>query len=271
MMPPAKRGAPRRRQSARQAKESPQSLEEERVSIEIESLADFNESINWMIYGPSGAGKTVLAGGAPNATFLSTEKGVVSAQRTGSKASLVRAPTWEHVVGALDVFDEKLGPDDWVIIDSHTKMQMLYIRWILRKIHEQNESRDLDIPAIQDHQKWQNGFMRFTDRIVDAAYNSIFICTEMIKEDEEGEDIVLPQITGKNYAISNYCRAQMDVVCYYDVVPQKKRNDPVLRRALFQPYPPYVAKDRYNVLGRWQDVEEGDYTAMADFIEMIRG
>lgn len=268
-MAPVKRGAPRRRTSARQSREDPVSLEAAEVSIEIEDLGSFNESINWMIYGPSGVGKTVLAGGAPNATFLSTEKGVVSAQRSGSQAKLVRAPDWEHVVAALDAFDQKLGPEDWVVIDSHTKMQVLYVRWILRMQHERNDSRDLDIPQIQDHQKWQNGFMRFTDRIIDAKYNSIFICTEMRRTDAEGEELVLPNITGKDYTISNYCREQMDIVSYYDVVPNKKRNEPMVRRLLFQPYPPYVAKDRYNVFGRYQDIEEGDFGAMAELIEMI--
>jgi hypothetical protein len=270
-MPPARRGVPKRRAaSAKNQRENPEALEAAAVTIEIEDLSDFNESVNILLHGPSGHGKTVLAGGAPNATFLSTEKGVVAAKRAGSKAKLMRAPDWEHVLAALDKAEETLGPEDWLIVDSATKMQVLYIRWILRMIHEQNAARDLDIPAIQDHQKWQNGFMRFCDRIVDAEYNSIFITTSMYKEDPEGEDLVIPAITGKDYAISSYISAQMDVVGYYAVAPQKSRTEPMIRRALFQPYPPYFAKDRYAVLGRWQDVPDGDYTAMADFIGMIQ-
>ena len=79
----------------------------------------------------------------------------------------------------------------------------------------------------------------------------------------------MPAITGKDYAISNYIQAQAGVIMYYAVAPQKNNRDPVVRRALCQPYPPYVAKDRYNVLGRWQDVAEGEYSAMAEFIDMI--
>lgn len=240
------------------------------VEIEIEELSSFTESINILLYGPSGHGKTVLAGGAPNATFLSTEKGVVSAQRAGSKAKLMRAPDWEHVLAALAKAEQTLGPDDWLIVDSITKMQVLMIRWILRVAREEKPDRDLDIPAIQDHQKWQNMFLRFIDRIIDAPYNSILVATAMYKTDEEGEDIVLPALTGKDYAISAYCCAQADAVWYYAVRPQKNPADPMIRRVLCQPYPPYFAKDRYNAMGRRQDVGEGDYNAMAEFIDMIK-
>jgi hypothetical protein len=129
--------------------------------------------------------------------------------------------------------------------------------------------RDLDIPAIADHQKWQNGFKRFCDRIIDAPYNSIMVTTSMSTEDENGDDMIIPHLTGKGHTISDYVSSQFDVGVYYAVAPQKSRTEPMVRRALFQPYPPYWAKDRYNALERWQDVPEGDYTAMSDFIGMI--
>jgi AAA domain-containing protein len=267
-MPPAKRGTRQTRRSRTADREAPQSLDEVEVTITEEDLDDFNESKNILIYGPSGHGKTVLAGGAPRATYISTEKGVVAAKRAGSKARLLRAPTWEHVIAAKKRCDETRGSDDWVILDSATKMQVLMIRWILRTQHAMNSARDLDIPAIQDHQKWQNYFKRFIDSLIEAPYNTIFITTEMRRDDEEGEPIVIPAITGKDYEICDYVRAQMDVVLYYQVT--QNREGERVRRALAQPWPPYIAaKDRYNALGMFQDVSDGDYTAMADFIDMI--
>lgn len=273
-MPPAavKRGArknrPGGRQTAKDSRENPESMLEDEVTIEVEELSAFAESINILVYGPSGHGKTVLAGGAPNSVFVSTEKGVIAAKQAGSKAKLIRTPTWERVVAAKKYCDEHYGSDDWVIFDSLTKMQVLMIRWILRKINADNSHRDLDIPAIQDHQKWQNYFKRFVDSLIDAPYNVIFICTEMYKEDQDGEGIVLPSITGKDYEICNYIRAQTDVNLWYMVTQNKAGQE--VRRALAQPWGPYVAaKDRYQALGRWWDVEFGDYTAMADMIEAI--
>jgi hypothetical protein len=240
-----------------------------KVVVHVEELADFNDTVNILIHANSGVGKTVLAAFAPRAIFLSTEKGVVAAKRVGSKARLLRAPDWDHVEAALDWCDENLGPEDWLIIDSLSKMQILLIRWILRMLNDENDGRDIDIPQIQDHQKWQNMFMRFVDRMVDANYNTIFITTSMIKEDPDGDDIVLPSITGKDYTISNYVCAAMDIVLYYTMAKQKNRDDPVTRLLLAETFPPYFAKDRYNVLPRWQSIEEGDYTAMADIIADI--
>jgi hypothetical protein len=260
----------RKRRTATESRENPQALEADEVTIELEDLSSFQESINMLLYGPSGHGKTVLAGGAPNATFISTEKGAVAAKVAGSQAKLLRTPSWEKVLAAKKYCDENFGAEDWVILDSLTKMQVLMLRWILETINKGNNSRDLDIPAIQDHQKWQNMFKRFFDSFVDAPYNVIFICTEMYKEDKgTGEDIVLPAITGKDYEICNYIRAQTDVNLYYQVTENKAGE--LVRRALAQPYEQYVApKDRFNALGRYWDVKDGDYDAMWDMITAIQ-
>jgi AAA domain-containing protein len=243
----------------------------DRPKIEVidENLSDFNDTANILLYGNSGVGKTVLAAGAPNATFLTTEKGVVAAKRAGHEARVWRAPTWDYVEAGLDRADAEMGPEDWLLVDSGSKMQILLARWWLGLQNEENEARDIDIPQIQDHQKWQNMFMRFWDRIVDGPYNSIIICTAMHKEDPEGESIVLPAITGKDYTISNYCCAQMDMVLYYGVARQDDKRAPTIRRLLAETYPPWFAKDRFNVMPRWTDVEDGDYFVMEDIIADI--
>lgn len=270
---PAKRGQrpARGAKTNVQERENPTSLEVTPVTMEIEDLGQSNPSINWELYGPSGVGKTILASFAPNAYILDTEQGVVSAKRAGSTAGLMRAPDWEHIVAATELAVDKLGPDEFLIVDSGTKAQIEYMRWLLRMRHAENASRDLDIPAIQDHQKWQNGFTRWVDRLVTAQFNVIFICTEMYKTDAEGDDIVLPAITGKDYAICNYIRAQFGIVSWYDISkPASEAAGETIRRLLFQPFPPYVAKDRYSVFGQFQDVHEGEFGVMAEFIEMIK-
>ena len=66
-----------------------------KLPIAIRELSDFNESINLLVYGDSGVGKTVLCGGAPSALFLSTETGTISAKRQGSKAKVWRMVNWK--------------------------------------------------------------------------------------------------------------------------------------------------------------------------------
>ena len=243
-----------------------------KITVKLEELADFNESFNWCIYGDSGVGKTVFASFAPRGYIMSTEKGVISAKRVGATPKLLRAPTWDHVEESINWADKNLTDKDVLIVDSVTKMQELVIRWWLGILHQDNEARDLDIPQIQDHQKWQRMFMRFVNHIIDAPYNSIFVATAMRKEDEEGDDLVLPNIVGKDYAIAqNFC-ADMDIVSCLRV---KKRSDiDAPRESILtnDTWPPYFGKDRFNVLPRWEtipDGEEGGYDSIVGMIEDI--
>jgi hypothetical protein len=269
-MPPAtRRPTKRAKPTARDSSRLRAVRDHPSITVRLEDLQDFNESVNWFLYGNSGVGKTAFSAFAPRGYFLSTEKGVIAAKRVGSTAKLLRAPTWEHVEASLDWADENLTLDDWLIVDSVSKMQILMIRWILGTLHEENDARDPDVPQIQDHQKWQNMFMRFFDRIMNAKYNSIVIATAMHKEDPEGESLVLPAITGKDYTISNYCCAQADIVSYLGIARQKDRNAPTIRRLLNETVPPWFAKDRYNILPRWVDIEEGDFTVIEELIERI--
>jgi hypothetical protein len=247
------------------------------VEIVVEDLATsgVKATKNILIHGPSGHGKTLLAGGAADGSrgvwFLSTEtEGVASARAVGSQAQLIRAPDWEHAVGGVKWAEEHLTVDDWLAVDSGTKMQELYMRWILQRENDINPQRDLDIPAIQNHQKYQNGFKRWCDRLIDGRFNVIFITTSMSVDDAEGEARVIPHILGKKGEISDYVSAQFSVALYYAVARESREmRGPVTRRALAQPYPPWYAKDRYMALGTHWDVEDGNYFAMSEMIRAI--
>jgi hypothetical protein len=247
------------------------------VEIIEEDLGESGRTapVNILIHGPSGHGKTLLAGGAADGTrpvtFLSTEtEGVASARAVGSMAKLWRCPSWEHAVAGVKKAETEFTNRDWLIVDSGTKMQEMYMRWILQRENDINPQRDLDIPAIQNHQKYQNGFKRWVDRLIDGRFNVIFITTSMTADDAEGEERIIPHLLGKKGEISDYVSAQFSVALYYSVARESREmRGPVLRRALAQPYPPWYAKDRYMALGRYWDVEDGDYFQMSRMIEAI--
>jgi hypothetical protein len=242
--------------------------------VELEELSDFNESFNWCIYGNSGVGKTVFTSFAPRAHILSTEKGVISAKRVGSKAKLLRAPDWDHVEASIEWADKNLTEDDILVVDSVTKMQELLAYWWLGIQHDENAARDIDIMQLQDYQKWQRMFLRFTSHLVDARYNTIFVATAMRREDEEGEDLILPNIVGKDYAMAqNFC-ADLDIVSCLRVQRRANIDDPRESIIINDTWPPYFAKDRFNVLPRWETIPDGQakdgrYDLIADMIEDI--
>ena len=247
----------RAKSSAATAKKRPQ--------ITVEDLADFNESINGLVHGDSGVGKTPFAGAAPDAVFLSTEKGSISAKRFGSKAKLIRATSWEKVESGIDYLEENPDGFRWVIVDSITKMQQLLLRYLLeRNVADGGKNADIDIPQIQDHQKWQNMFKRMIDRLIDLDINVVFIATSMHKEDAEGDDLVLPDIQGKDYAIAQYVCAQMDFVYCLKTATNKKTDEPEWW-LITKSRPPYFAKDRYNAVDAL--VKKPDFAEIIEAIE----
>jgi phage nucleotide-binding protein len=220
---------------------------------DIIDMDDYDESINMLVYGDSGIGKTVLAGTAPKALFIAIESGVIAAKRQGSKAKVWPVKTWEDVQRAyIWLRDNPNHGFEWVVIDSLTDMQEKALRWILDRAKADNSNRDEDIPAIQDHQKWQNMFKRFVDQFNDLPVNVLYTALEMKKEDEEANDVVLPLILGKDYGISQAICGKMHVVGRMSKKVLGKGDErKTVRRILFEALPPYFAKDRYDCLGRF--------------------
>jgi hypothetical protein len=227
----------------------------------IISLADFDESCNMLIYGDSGIGKTVFAGQC--GLILGVEKGTISAKRQGSKADLWPISSWTDVQKAYIWLKKNPTAYSWVAMDSVTEMQQKALRWILDKEFKdagEGSSRDIDIPQIQDHQKWQNMFKRFIKSFCDLPTNVLFTALPLRVEDEEGEELVLPDLQGKGYQISQWVCAQMSIVAHMKKVRKKAGQDAqgeqkyeIVRRFRFQYSPPYFAKDRYDALGVYLD------------------
>jgi len=170
----------------------------------IISLEDEEDKVNLLVYGKSGVGKTVWAGSADNVLFLAPEDdGTISAKRRGSKAKKWKIHDWGDLMEALEWLED--NPDhgfDVICIDSITHMQQILLRHILQVVVEEKPDRDLDIPAIQDHQKWQNMFKRFVLRFNALPVNVVWTALVRNETDEEGNDFLTPDIQGKGYQMS---------------------------------------------------------------------
>jgi hypothetical protein len=219
------------------------------AAFEIVDLEEYTESVNMLVYGDSGSGKTVLAGTAPRALFLATEKGVIAAKRQGSTAKLHLCQSWQDIENAYVFLRDNPDDFDWVIIDSLTEFQQHLLRMILDRNVEENPNRDPDIPAIQDHQKWQNMYKRYVRQFNDLPVNMLYTATAFRKSDEEGEDLILPDILGKDYGMSQWTCAAMHVVGYLSKRKVKRGEEKIeVRRLLCERTGPYFGKDRYDVL-----------------------
>lgn len=217
-------------------------------------LSDYDESINMLIYGHSGVGKTVFAGSGSDTLMIGVESGLIAAKRQGSRAKAWPVKSWEDIERAYEYLrDNPNHGFRWVALDSVTDLQEKLLRWILDKVvSESRQTRDMDIPAIQDHQKWQNMLKRFVNYFNDLPVNVLWTALEMKRENEEAEDIVLPLLLGKDYEISQIVCGKMHVVGHMsDRVIKKGEAETIQRRIQFNHVPPYFAKDRYACLPRY--------------------
>jgi hypothetical protein len=240
-------------------------LPEKTPELVFEDFSDFNESKNMLFYGDTGAGKTGLLGQLPHTLYIAPERGTISASRA-SKRWYRSSPVGTKIQRVLQWQDHPQGKDflstfAWVkanpnafrriVIDSSTKAQQLAMRAIMEDVYRRNpEKRDVDLPDRPEHQKWQNMWRRFVDDWCELPVDVFWTAQAMRRENEEGEDIVLPYIYGKDYEMSAYTCAQMDVVGYMSVEREDSR---LTRRILFEPDPPYWAKDWYGEWGHHVD------------------
>jgi hypothetical protein len=214
---------------------------------EIEDLDDYTESINILIHGDTGCGKTVMTGALPNTLFISVEEGTISAKRSGSKAKVWRVRHWDDLVAAYEWLRDNPGhPFKWVVIDSVTAAQSRCLRAILEEAVANNPKRDPDIPAIQDHFKWQLMIKRMVTDFNELPVNTIWLARSMNKEDPEGEDIVVPLIEGKDYQISAWVSGEVHLLAYMKKTTNKQGK--IVRKLYTNEHKLYWCKDRYDIL-----------------------
>lgn len=222
---------------------------------DIEDLEDFTESINILCHADTGSGKTVLWSRLPNVLILAVEEGAVSAKRweqdhprpkSAGIIKVVKVRSWEKLVEMYEwLRDNPDHPFDWIIIDSITAAQTRCLRAIMEAVVKANKTRDPDIPAIQDHFKWQLLMKRMVTDFNELPVNVVWLARSMNKEDPDGEDIVVPLIEGKDYQISAWVCGEVHLLCYLKKV---KKGGKMVRKLYTNEHPTYWCKDRYNVL-----------------------
>lgn len=173
--------------------------------LDLEEIPDY---VNLMIYGKSGVGKTRFAGSDERVVFIAPEDdGTLSAKRAGSKAKQWPVKCWADLIEAKEYFEEQAQANgkinvNWIVIDSGTEMQQMAMRHILREQKELREYRDIDLPEIQDWQKWYNMFLRVVKEFNALPCNVLWTALVSSSTDEEGNQFLHPAIQGKGYEIA---------------------------------------------------------------------
>lgn len=221
------------------------------MAVTITGLDDFTESTNLLVYADPGAGKTVL-GGTSNGLIIALEPGTISAKRHGSKAKLAQIDTWPDFVEILNRLRNGSLKPPWVVIDTLTRLQELCLLGILsERTGKVAEKMPDEVPALQDYMIWQSRFKATVNELNGLASNTLFLCHTMNDEDEEGNKVVLPAITGRNgtpdqTTMSRWVAATVHMYGYLAVKSTEEGEEQ--RRLICRRYGPYFGKDRYGVI-----------------------
>ena len=242
------------------------------LPTDIVDLEDYTESINMLVYGDPGVGKTVLAGTAKT-LILATEKGTVSAARQGSKAKVWNATRdWTRVVDCYEwLYDncDKPGfPFDWVAIDTATEMQNLALRYIVDTRVNEGKAKNLNPykTELQEYGEMHEMFRDYISKFNDLPINTLWTAQAMQVEDEEANEFRLPSIQGKGYQLAMWTAAQMHCYGYMHMreVMNPKTNKLVTVRSIqWQATPEVRAKDRFDCLGTYTNHPKGQQALSA--------
>lgn len=216
----------------------------------IIDIDDLEEPHNILCHGDPGAGKNRLwgqLGRKYRVLIIAIETGSISIKKAGVKGiKVIQCHNWPDIVGAYEWLEEHLDEFDWVIIDSITKAQALCLKHIMKMVVLANPERDPHIPAQGDHFKWQLSIKGFVMDMNELPVNKVWLSRSMVREDPDGNDIIVPAVEGKDYGMSAWVCGEMSLLCYLKKV--KKGKDETVRRLYTNEHATYWCKDWYDAL-----------------------
>lgn len=216
------------------------------ISKPIEQALTFN----MLIYGSSGVGKTMLAGSADGVPdlrrvlFVDIEGGTLTLRNsTYNEVEIVRAKSWTDL---QKIYEELyLGNHDFrtVVIDSLTECMKMSMDSVMRRLVEENEERDADVPGIREWNINLEQTRKFVRRFRDLPVNTIFTALEKTdKNMRTGATKRMPSLSGK---VASEIAAFLDIVAY---LYSKELENENKRMLLTGHTEDTVAKDRTGLL-----------------------
>lgn len=240
----------------------------------------------------SGFGKTVFAGTAPNAIFVTTDpEGSQSAKEFGSTAQEIICTSEQDLQNAyLDLSSgmvEDLGLE-FVIVDDLTVVQYIFRRQSIDNriikvaAKEKKEVKvDLDkvfgllpgndvgnryVPEQNDRYTEQNAVIDFVKWFTQLPCHVIFNAKRASAWDAEGEEYFTMGVEGQRGVVAATCMGYMNVIGFGEVKTLKSGS--TVRRMYFEHYLKYRGKDRFagpdGRLGRFRD-----YLTVPEMMEIL--
>lgn len=222
---------------------------------------------NWLIYGDSGSGKTVLAGTAPRSLMLLCEAaGAESAKMFGSDVDVWVLDSWKDFQEAYRYIDEGTGAEDyeWITIDSLSELEEYCWAHVMRA-----NSRPANKAAIQDYpevwSKMKEAVDKWNRLPINVLYTAQSFRLIQASEEEADSTVLLPLIgsTKRGDTAQKIC-GKVTLVGYLDVrfreAEDAKEDDPLqpFRRLWLEKTARMFAKSRHHKGVRYLDEPVGE-------------
>lgn len=221
---------------------------------------------NWLIYAPSGEGKTVLAGTAPKSLFLTVEAaGTESAKAMGSDADEWVIEDWSTLVEAYTYLKEGGHKEyAWCNLDSLTELEELCWKDQLESIGKEFEARIQDYGIVDRRvKKMVDNFNRLPINILYTAQQAA-----MEMEDEDGDELtkVVPAIgRAKNgWPLSHLICGKVTLIGLLKVTRDDEGDE--VRRLWVNGGERYIAKDRHDTFPKY--IEDPNIAEMTKAVDL---
>lgn len=219
-----------------------------------------------LLFGPSGVGKTVIAGSAPNSLILACEPGYISAARVSlntlgkQQRKLRKVRDSATAIAAVEYLEDGNAEKyDWVIVDGATTLEHKVRLGYAAEAFDANPTKRAhrNLPDKPDYFNTQNFMLGWVSRLIDLPVNVIITCHDMKVDDE-----VMPSFQKREGALSNSICGLMHVVGFVRKI-EIPRSGEELAKDIYRIYfqrkhdskndVTYFAKDQFNALGKWMD------------------
>lgn len=223
------------------------------AGLRIAPVSQRPKTINFLVYGESGIGKTILGGSADAVPqmrpvlIVDVEGGAFSLLDRYPDVEVVRVETWNELQELYYALHAGDHPYKTVVLDSLTEIQKFSMNQIMVEVVAKEPGRDPDIPSLREWGKNIEQIRRLVRAFRDLPVNTIF--TALLREEKDnktGTVTLKPMLSGK---LASEVAAFLDIVTYLYVVSQQKGDEMHRERVLLTGATEKVtAKDRSNRL-----------------------